>query len=180
MSPAHPIELAAPVTAADRILGPDDARVTIVEYADFECPSCKQAVPVVKLILERFAEDVRFVYRHFPLEDAHPHALSAAIAAESAGAQDRFWQMHALLFENQQALLPADLHRYALELGLDLARFRLAMTEERVLARIRQDIEGGRRSCVRSTPAFFINGVIQDVSFGLYLLEQGVEAALRR
>src|SRR3954470_217846 len=94
-------DLTLPVTKVDHVLGPHDAALTLVEYGDFECPNCKQAAPAIKLLLERFGGSVRFVYRHFPLEEVHPHALLAAEAAEAAGGQGKFWQMHDELFENQ-------------------------------------------------------------------------------
>jgi protein-disulfide isomerase len=102
----HPIDLAAPVDATDHMLGSEHAPVTIVEYGDFECPSCKNAVPAVKMLLENFAGKVRLVFRHFPLEQAHPHALMAAEAAECAGEQGKFWEMHELLFAHQAHLTP--------------------------------------------------------------------------
>src|ERR1700682_1114455 len=95
------LDLAVPVGAADHILGASHAPVTVVEYGDFECPNCKQAAPAVKLLLERFPGRVRLVYRHFPLEQVHPHALHAALAAEAAAGQEKFWPMHDLLFYNQ-------------------------------------------------------------------------------
>src|SRR5690349_4269798 len=101
---ARKFELAVPVDAADHNLGPSHAAVTIVEYGDFECPNCKQAAPAVKLVLARFAGRVRFVWRQFPLEEVHPHALHAALASEAAAGQHKFWPMHDLLFENQQHL----------------------------------------------------------------------------
>src|SRR5687768_9434569 len=96
---SDPFELALPVGSADHILGTSHAPVTLVEYGDFQCPNCKQAAPAVKLLLQRFHGRVRFVYRHFPLEEVHPYALQAALAAETAAAQGKFWPMHDLLFE---------------------------------------------------------------------------------
>src|SRR3977135_2326108 len=113
MNELRKFELAIPVSAVDHALGASHAPVTIVEYGDFECPNCKQAAPAVKLLLERFEGKVRLVFRHFPLEEVHPHALHAALAAEAAGAQDRFWQMHDLLFENQLHLKPRQVRGYA-------------------------------------------------------------------
>src|SRR5215813_8464511 len=106
------------VSNIDHTLGPDHAPVTVVEYGDFECPNCKQAAPAVKLLLERFTERVRFAYRHFPLEDVHPHALLAAQAAECASGQGKFWEMHDLLFANQDHLKLRQLQGYAEQLGL--------------------------------------------------------------
>jgi protein-disulfide isomerase len=169
--------LAVPVSAADRTLGNAHARVTIVEYGDFECPNCKQAAPAVKLLLKRFAGRVQLAFRHFPLEEVHPHALHAALAAEAAGGQARFWEMHDLLFDNQQHLKLKQLRGYAQKLELDMARYDGEMAREVHLQRIREHIESGRRSGVRATPTFFVNGNIQDVSFGLESLAHAVEAA---
>ena len=160
--------------------GPAHAPVTVVEYGDFECPNCKQAAPAVKLLLERFAERVRFVYRHFPLEEVHPHAVRAAEAAECAGGQGKFWPMHDLLFDNQGHLKLQHLHRYAERLDLDLARFTAEMDDEIYLQRVREHIAGGRESGARNTPTFFVNGVIHDVSYGLHGLFDAVESALHR
>jgi protein-disulfide isomerase len=173
-------ELALPVGAADHVLGPSQASVTVVEYGDFECPNCKQAAPAVKIMLARFAGRVRFVYRHFPLEGVHPHALQAALAAEAAGAQGKFWPMHDLLFENQRQLELPQLRRYAQQLDLDMARYDVEIMDERHLQRVREHIASGERSGVRGTPGFFINGVVQDVSFGMEHLLEGVAAALKR
>ena len=175
---AHLFELSVPVGGADHILGPSHAAVTVVEYGDFECPNCKQAAPAVKLLLQRFNGRVRFIWRHFPLEGVHPHALPAALAAEAAGAQGKFWAMHDLLFENQAHLKLPQLRRYAQALELDLARYDIEMKEDYYLQRVREHIESGERSGVRGTPGFFVNGAIQDVSFGLQRLFDRVEALL--
>ena len=167
-----------PVSNVDHTLGPDHAPVTLVEYGDFECPNCKQAAPAVKLLLERFSERVRFAYRHFPLEDVHPHALLAAEAAECAGAQGKFWQMHELLFANQEHLKPKQLQGYAEQLGLDMALYTAEMDDHVYLQRVREHIDSGLKSGVRGTPGFFVNGLIHDVSFGIRTLFDAVEAAL--
>ncbi len=180
MDRRHPFELAVPVEPADHVIGAPHAPVTVVEYGDFECPNCKQAAPAVKLLLERFKERVRFVYRHFPLEEVHPHALSAAEAAECAGGEGKFWQMHDLLFDNQDRLKPQHLRSYAEQLQLDMARYTAEMDDEIYLQRVRGHTEGGRQSGVRSTPGFFVNGDIQDVSFGLSSLFDAVAAVLAR
>jgi protein-disulfide isomerase len=176
----QPFELALPVGAADHILGPARAAVTVVEYGDFECPNCRQAAPAVKILMARFAERVRFVYRHFPLEGVHPHALQAALAAEAAGAQAKFWPMHDLLFASQAHLKAPQLRGYAERLELDLERYDADMAGKVYLQRVREHIESGEKSGVRGTPAFFVNGTIQDVSFGLQHLFERVEEALRR
>jgi protein-disulfide isomerase len=178
MSQQRTVELAVPVSNVDHVLGAAHAVVTVVEYGDFECPNCKQAVPAVKLLLDRFAGRVCLVFRHFPLEDVHPHALHAAQAAEAAGGQGKFWPMHDLLFENQRHLKLPQLHAYAERLELDMARYTGEMDDEVYLQRIREHIGGGLNSGVRATPTFFINGMLQDTSFGLQSLAEGVAAAL--
>ena len=180
MNRRHPFELAAPVNDADHTIGPANAGVTVVEYGDLECPNCKQAAPAVKLILRRFAGRIRFVYRHFPLEEVHPHAMQAAEAAESAGAQDRFWPMHDLLFENQAHLKLHDLRRYAEQLQLDIARYTFEMDDHVYLQRVREHLQTGLESGARSTPTFFVDGKLKDVSFGLPALFDAVEAALSK
>jgi protein-disulfide isomerase len=176
----RPVDLAVPVSAVDHALGAEHSPVTVVEYGDFECPICKQAAPAAKLMLERFGGRIRFVFRHFPVESAHPHAMHAAQAAEAAGGQDKFWQMHDLLFDNQRHLKIANLREYAQRLQLDMPRFIAELDDEIYLQRVREHIQGGLQSHVRGTPTFYINGVIQDVSFGMHALIDGVQAELRR
>jgi len=180
MKPHVPFELAVPVGPTDHATGATHALATVVEYGDFECPNCRQAQPAVQLLLQRFSGRVRFVFRHFPLEEVHPHALAAAQAAECAGGQGKFWEMHDLLFENQPHLKAKDLHAYAERLGLDMARYTAEMDDEVYLQRIREQLQSGLDSGVRATPTFFINGRIQDVSFGLRALFDAVEALLHR
>jgi protein-disulfide isomerase len=175
----HTPQLVEPVSAADHILGPYDAPVTVVEYGDFECPRCKQAAGALKLLFARFDQRVRFVFRHFPLEEVHSYALRAAQVAECAGGQHRFWEMHDLLFKNQGSLGSRRLRRYARSLGLDMARFTAAMNSEFYLQRVRQHRRSGEDSRVRATPTFFVNGRIQDVSYGLLALFDAVADELR-
>jgi len=176
----HKFELAVPVNTMDHHLGAAHGPVTMVEYGDFECPNCKQAAPALKLLLQRYAGRVRLVWRHFPLEEVHPHALSAALAAEVAAAQGKFWPMHDLLFDNQQHLKLPQLRRYAERLELDLARYDADMADTVYLQRVREDIEGATRSGVRATPTFFLNSVIADVSGGMQRLFEGVETNLQQ
>ena len=176
----HPVTLAVPPEASDHALGADRARVTVIEYADFECPNCQMAAPTPKLLLEHYPGRVRFIYRHFHLEDAHPHALLAAEVSEAAAAQGQFWPMHDLLFQNQNHLKDKDLHRYAEQAGLDLVRYTAEMEDHIYLQRVREHIEGGRRSHIRATPTFFVDGVVQDVSFGMQGLHDAVAAAVER
>lgn len=172
-------DLVVPVTAIDHTLGPEHAPITVVEYGDFECPTCKQAAPSLKLLLSRFPEQVRIVFRHFPLEEVHPNALRAAEAAEVAAAQGKFWEMHDLLFAHQLHLKSNQLRGYAEQLNLDLARYTAEMDDEIYRQRIREHIDGGRRSGVRGTPGIFLNGVIHDASAGMQSLFDKVAAALR-
>ncbi len=179
-SPVHRPTLMVPPDPSDHAQGPLHAPVTLVEYGDFECPSCKLAVDTPKLLLERFPNRIRYIFRHFPLEEAHPHALRAAEAAEAAAAQGRFWPLHDLLFAHQEHLGEADLRRHAAAAGLDGARFEAEMTQRLYLQRVREQADGGRRSHLRATPTFFLNGIVQDISFGLKALHDAVEAAVRR
>jgi len=175
----HGTDLAVALSATDHTLGAEHAPVVVVEYGDFQCPTCKQAAPAVRMLLERFANRVRIAFRHFPLEEAHPQALVAAEAAECAGEQGKFWEMHDLLFANQDHLKPSHLHGYAERLGLDLPRFTAELDDHVYLQRIREHQDGGRRSHVRGTPGFFVNGRIVDVSFGVERLFDAVGSALR-
>jgi protein-disulfide isomerase len=174
------VTLALPLQPTDHTQGPEHARVTVVEYGDFECPSCKVAAPTMKMLLDQFPNQIRFAYRHFPLEEAHPHALLAAEAAESAAGQGKFWPMHDLLFRNQAHLKAKDLLRYALELGLDAPRYTAEMDDHIYLQRVREQIDSGLRSHIRATPTFFVNGIVQDISFGMIALHKAVEAAVQR
>lgn len=178
MNQQRMFDLSVPVQTADHVIGASHPPVTIVEYGDFECPNCKQAAPAVKLLLERFAGRTRAVYRHFPLEEVHPHALAAAQAAECAGGQGKFWEMHDLLFANQDRLKINQLHSYAERLQLDMARYAAEMDDQVYLQRVREHMDGAHRSGVRGTPAFFVNGKLQDVSFGMRALFDAVEVVL--
>ena len=175
----RPVRLAVPVNHLDHVLGPARAPMTIVEYGDFECPSCKLAYPAVKLLIKTFGAGVRFAYRHFPLVEVHPHAELAAEAAEAAGAQGKFWPMHDLLFENQQHLKGNHLRGYAQRLELDLARYDYEMGDHVYLQRVREHIASGVASGVRGTPAFYLNGAYQDVSFGFEHMMEAVRQRMR-
>ena len=171
--------LAVPVNHTDHILGAESAKITVLEYGDFECPSCGQAYHAVKILLKHFGNRVRFVFRHFPQREVHPHAELAAEAAEAAGAQHKFWQLHDLLFENQLHLKEKKLREYAAQAELDLERYDYEMGDHVYLQRVLEHLESGNKSEVRSTPTFFINGVMHDVSFGLEHLQRAIESELR-
>ena len=154
--------LRVPVSDADHSQGPKNAPLTLVEYGDYECPHCGRAYPIVKQVQQTLGDDLRFVFRNFPLAEIHTHARNAAQAAEAAALQGRFWEMHDLLFENQDRLDDRSLLADASSLGLDLDRFVADSASGMVLARIAADIEGGARSGVNGTPTFFANGVRVD------------------
>ena len=152
-----PRYLDRPVDAEyDHIRGPEDAPLTLVEYGDYECPFCGRATGVVKELTARFGDDLRYVFRHLPLPDMHPHAELAAEAAEAAAAQGRFWEMHDLLFEHQDRLEMPDLIAYADELGLDVERFTDDLQEGRYAERVRTDVVSAEGSGARGTPTFFV------------------------
>ncbi len=171
------IDLGAPVDPArDHIRGPARAPVTIVEYGDFECPYCGQAEPVVRELLAGHG-DVRYVWRHLPLTDVHPHAELAAEAAEAAADQGAFWPMHDLLLRRQDALLLPDLLRYAAETGLDTERFRAYLTRRAGAARVAADVDSADLSGVSGTPTFFINGRRHYGSYDIDALTAAVKTA---
>ncbi len=157
--------LAVRVSDHDHIRGPASAPVTLVEYGDFECPNCGEAYPILKNLQVRMGSRLRFVYRNFPLTEIHPYAENAAEASEAAGAQGRFWAMHDILFENQDALDVRDLEKYAARIGLDLPRFQRDLAGHIYAGRVQQEYEGGLRSGVDGTPTFFINGERYDGSY---------------
>jgi Na+:H+ antiporter, NhaA family len=153
--------LTPPVDVArDHVRGPTDAAVTLVEYGDFQCPYCGDAYPVVRDLLERFGDKLRFVFRHLPVPALHPRAPAAAEAAEAAGAQGRFWEMHDRLFTHQHELRDAQLRGHAEAIGLDVERFDTELREGVHARRVEEDARSGARSGVPSTPRFFVNGVI--------------------
>jgi protein-disulfide isomerase len=180
MSPMHPVTLAVAPEPTDHSQGSEHARITVVEYGDFECPSCKVAATTPSLLMERFPNQVRFIFRNFPLEEAHPHALLAAEAAEAAGAQGKFWPMYDLLFRNQAHLKAGDLQRYAKDLNMDMGRYVAEMDDHIYLQKVREDIASGRLSHIRATPTFFLNGAVLDISFGMKALHDAVAAAVSR
>jgi protein-disulfide isomerase len=169
--------LTPPVGERDHIQGSADAPVTLVEYGDFECPYCAAAYLIVKKVQEALGEDLRFVFRHFPLTQIHPHAEGAAEASEAAGAQGQFWEMHDALYENQRALDPMHLQGYAEELGLDTQRFVRELENRTYQPRVREDFMSGVRSGVNGTPAFFINGIRYDGPWDLVPLLAALESA---
>jgi Na+/H+ antiporter NhaA len=173
-------DLAAPVDVGrDHIRGPAAALVTLVEYGDFECPFCGQAEPAVRELLADFG-DLRYVWRHLPLDDVHPHAQLAAEASEAAATQGKFWEMHDLLIAHPEALTTSDLRGYAQELGLDLDRFGEALRKRKYATRVGEDVESADLSAVSGTPTFFINGRRHHGGYDLAQLSAEVRAARAR
>jgi Na+/H+ antiporter NhaA len=174
------IDLAVPVDPErDHFRGPEGAPVTLVEYGDFECPFCGQAESVIRELL-REVGDVRYVWRHLPLNDVHPHTELAAEAAEAAAVQDAFWEMHDLLLEHQDALTPDDLIGYASELGLDVDRFTDDLQKHAGAARVAEDVDGADLSNVSGTPTFFINGRRHYGAYDIDSLTHAVRVARAR
>jgi protein-disulfide isomerase len=172
--------LTPPIGPDDHVVGNPSARVTLVEFGDYECPYCGHAQPIVHAIVRKLGRRLLLAFRHFPLAKAHPHALGAAVAAEAAGVQGKFWPMHELLFDNQDALDVEDLVGYAESLGLDLARFAEDLESDVLLDRVRSHFTSGVRSGVNGTPTFFIDGVRFDGSWDLDSLTTALERALAR
>jgi protein-disulfide isomerase len=160
MSAPEQVKLNNPVTERDHASGPATAPVTFVEYGNFECIHCGRAYPVIKQVRKLFGDDLRFVFRHFPTVQTHPHSLRAAEAAEAAGAQEKFWQMHDELFTHQAALEDRHLSRYAKRIGLNLERFTSDMTRNSFLREIEAEYE---RSLfdehITGTPTIYLNGI---------------------
>lgn len=169
--------LKTPVTASDHTQGLDSAPVTLVEYGDLECPHCAAAYAIVKGIRKKMGDRLRFVFRHFPLAQVHPHAMHAAEAAEAAGAQKRFWDMYDILFGRQDALEDKDLVRYAGALRLDRKRFEEEMASEKWVPKIREQFQAGIHSGVNGTPTFFVNGMRYDGPWDAVRLLAVLEAA---
>ncbi len=172
------MKLAVAVHAEDHIQGNAQAACTLVEYGDYQCPSCGQAYPVVKRVQERFGDRLRFVFRNFPLEQ-HPYAEPAAETAEFAAAHGKFWEMHDALYENQGSLSDELLSELTTALGLDSQALASALRSGEFEPRVEVDLESGGRSGVRGTPTFYINGTRHDGSYDAASLMEAIEGELR-
>lgn len=150
--------LKPPVSARDHISGDEKAWVELLEYGDYQCPYCGRAYPIVKSIQQQLGNNLKFVFRNFPLTKIHPQAKLAAIATEAAGLQGRFWEMHNVIFENQKRLYRRALLDYAAGINLDLMQFETDLDNEVLAEKVMSDFESGLRSGVNATPTFFING----------------------
>jgi protein-disulfide isomerase len=157
--PIEPVRLILPVSDRDHCQGNPSAKITLVEYGDYQCPGCQAAHYIVLLIQQQLGEQMRFVFRHFPQSDLHPEAYHAAEAAEAAASQNRFWDMHSHLLQHQAKLADSNLVEYAIALFLDINQFLAEMTSDRHIAKVQADIDSGLQSRVIKTPTFFINGL---------------------
>ena len=152
--------LVVPISERDHSQGPATAAVTLFQYGDYECPYTRQSTTVVRAIQQQLGNQLRFVFRNFPLTAIHSHALHAAFAAEAAATQGKFWEMHDYIFHHQHTLEDSDLEQFAAAVGLDRQQFARDMAERPYISRIEEDLRSGLRSGVLGTPTFFINGVL--------------------
>jgi len=171
------LSLVVPVSAADHAQGPADAPVTLLEYGDYECPYCGEAYHVIKAVQKRLGKKLRFVFRNFPLSQAHPHAQLAAEAAEAAGAQGKFWEMHDALYEHQKQLGQPMIETLVAQLKLDPTMFEADLESRKFQSRVKHDFMGGVRSGVNGTPGLFINGERYDESWDQETLTEALMAA---
>lgn len=151
-------QLKPALSEKDHIRGAQKPQLTIVEYGDYQCPYCGDAEPIVEEIMDQFGQAIAFSFRNFPLRDVHEFAFNAAIAAEAASQQGKYWEMHDLLFANQDNLDQHSLLNMAEQIGLDLYLFKNAVKDEQLVEKIESDFESGARSGVNGTPTFFVNG----------------------
>jgi protein-disulfide isomerase len=172
------MSLIQPVSDADHIEGSADAAVTLVEYGDYECPYCGAAYPVIKQIQRKMGKQLRFVFRNFPLTNMHPFAEISAEAAEAAGTQGKFWQMHDALYENQEALSQEMIFALATKIGLDMKIFTKDMESRKFKDKVRKDFMGGVKSSVNGTPTLFINEERFDQNFDGELLLEALKSAV--
>jgi protein-disulfide isomerase len=171
------IHLGVPVSERDHSQGLATAAVTLVQYGDYECPYTRQSTTIVRAVQQQLGDKLRFVFRNFPLTEIHPHALHAALAAEAAAAQGKFWQMHDYIFHHQHTLEDSDLEQFAEAVGLDMQQFARDMAERPYMSRIEEDLKSGIRSGVRGTPTFFINGILYPGSWEQEALLAALEEA---
>jgi protein-disulfide isomerase len=171
-------KLSVPVSDKDHRQGDPDAPCTLVEYGDYQCPSCGHAYPIVKRVQKHFGKRLLFVFRNFPLSEMHPYAEPAAETAEFAAAHHKFWEMHDLLYENQDRLDDALLFQLARQLQLDPEKLRQALASKEFEPRVRADFRGGVRSGVNGTPTFFINVQRHDGAYDYASLVEAIEGVL--
>jgi len=172
-------KLVLPVSERDHIRGPANAPVTLVEYGDYECPYCGMANSIVDEIRRELGNDLRFVFRNFPLTEVHPHAEHAAEIAEAAGTHHKFWEMHDLLYAHQDALGDQHLAEYVTLLGIPTTEVKRALAQHAYMDRVHEDFMSGVRSGVNGTPTFFINGSRHDGSYERDVLLAAIADAAR-
>lgn len=146
------------VSSHDHIQGKESAAITIVEFGDYQCPYCGDAYPIVKEVQETFGDQIKLVFRNFPLQEAHEYAFDAALAAEAAALQDKFWEMHDAIYENQYRINGELFEELAETIGLDLEQFQKDIEADSVKQKVEGDFESGVRSGVNGTPSFYVNG----------------------
>jgi protein-disulfide isomerase len=172
MSKLHP-----PVSSSDHTQGPLDAPHVLVEYGDYQCPSCGEVTPLLKHVQKHFGEKLAFVFRNFPLSEMHEYAEAAAETAEFAAAKGKFWEMHDLLYKNQEDLTEEDLLGYAKKAGLNVSELKDALAEKTFAKRVQADLKSGEQSGVNGTPTFFINGRLYDGAYDASSLIAAIEEA---
>jgi len=171
-------KLRIPVSELDHRTGDQQGKVVLVEYGDYQCPHCGIAHPLLKRLLKEFNQGLLFVFRNFPLQEAHPEAMISAQAAEAAALQNKFWEMHDIIFEHQDTLSPQSLLQHAKKLRLSIDKFSEELNSKPVISKVETDFEGGIRSGVNGTPTFFVNGMILETYDASYeSLEDAVKNA---
>jgi protein-disulfide isomerase len=176
----NPDRLTPPVSSRDRCQGNSTAKITLVQYGDYQCPICQAAYGIIPSIQAEMGDRLRFVFRHFPQSQIHPEAYHAAEATEAAAAQNKFWEMHTCLFDHPSQLADSNLVEYAIALDLDVDRFLQEMSTDQHVARVQSDLDSGIHSGVISTPTFFINGVKYNDERSLETLRDAVLQADRQ
>ena len=177
---AQPKDFSSFFGVDDPKFGKKDAKVVIVEFADFQCPACEEAYPVVKKLLKDYGDRILFVFRNFPLVDNHPQALMAAMAGACANEQGGFWPMYDKIFDNQTKLLTPDLRTYALQTGLNMPLFDTCIAEGKYLKKIEEDLQAGADLGVTATPTFFINGLKLSGAVPFNVFEQMITSYLNQ
>ncbi|RFS27060.1 DsbA family protein [Chitinophaga silvatica] len=160
--------LKVPVNAQDHTLGSLHAPRVLVGYCDYQCPDCGDSYPLIKELIAKHEHSLLFVFRNFPKQEKHPMALPAALAAEAAARQSKFWEMHDIIYENQDELSIENLLVFATEIGLNIQQFAADWKSQELLTKIEKDFDGGLRSGVSETPTFFVNGHQFDEFDGSY------------
>ncbi len=170
-------DLVLPIEDRDHTIGPISARYSLVEYGDYECPQCAEFAPIAKELVRELGDDLCFVFRNFPLVREHPHAQSAAEAAEAAGLQNKFWLMHDRLFEHPEALSAEDLRRRAEALPIEVETYQRDLESGEAAARVAEDVESGTEAGVGGTPTLFVNGRMHEGSYEFLPLLAALKAA---